>query len=127
MIRLLCALLVWYFAFGLATTYGGIWHSQSHPSPNASVQFIGGETESGTLRRAWNRDWELTRSDGSKLHFSDASTVVFRYERPAESLTFWQQWRAWGPVVLVSFCFLMFAIMPVLSRVTKLRSVAWKT
>lgn len=123
MIRLLCALLVWYFSFGLATTYGGIWHSQNHPSPNARVQFIGGETASGTLRRAWNRDWEMTKSDGSTLHFSDASTVVFRYELPAESLTFFQLWRAWVPVVVVSLCFLMFAILPGMLRITKLRRV----
>ena len=118
MIRLILALVVWYFSFGLAATYGGIWHSQSNPTPNAHVQIIGGAAEVGTLRRAWDRDWSLTRADGSELRVSD-SDMVLSVGPSGRSLTYWQLWRAWVPVATVTCGFVLFVIWPGLRQLTK--------
>jgi hypothetical protein len=112
MIRFIFALVGLYFSVALAITYGGIWHSQSHPTPNVQVRFADGTTESGTLKRAWNRNWVLTKDSGSELRFSDDAKVSLSFTPTDKKLDYWQQWRAWGPVVLAYWGFLLFAVWP---------------
>lgn len=119
MIRFAIGAIVGYILFGFAVIYGGIWQSQSYPTPGVQVQVIGGIVESGTLRRAWNRDLVLTKANGSEVRFPDGSNIVLIFPRTSEPISYWRKWRAWGPPVLVSCLFLLFVLWPRFRQLTR--------
>ncbi|MBF5007808.1 hypothetical protein [Diaphorobacter caeni] len=110
MIRIILALLIWYFSIGAAITYGDIWQSQNNPTTNVQVQHDNGLTEVGSLQRAWSRDWILLKEGGATSNLKDLSKVSLTIKPPAEPPSYWTLWRSWLPMTLVSLATIIFVI-----------------
>lgn len=115
MLRVIVIMAVWWLAFGQATTYGGIWHSQAHPTQNVEVVFQSGEVVTGDLSRNWDNSWNLTH-DGVARTFETSDWRVLRTQPGRSDASYWQMWRSWGPVALVTSICMVALIWPALRR-----------
>ena len=115
-LRIVAIMALWWYAFGVASTYGAIWHSQVHPARNVTLQFADGNEETGDLRRNWDRTWALSHSDGSARLFERTDWIVMRAHPDGSGLDYWQMWRSWGPVVLVTWACGAFLAWPWVRR-----------
>lgn len=120
LIRVIIAFVVWFYLSEFAVTYGGIWQSQSNPTPNVQVQLQNGAAEIGSLQQTWSRDWVLLKKDGSISNLKDLSYVTLSFPVPSEVPDFWAFWRSWLPLALVSgatiFFVLFTGLLPLLQR-----------
>lgn len=116
MMRGLLAFIVWWYAFGYVANYASIWHGHAYPATGVQVALRGGEVLRGDLHRDWSGHWVLIQSDGVERQFADQDATSMEFRPRAESLSFTQQWRSWGPVVLCCAVYLLYLLQPLFPR-----------
>lgn len=81
--KLLIALVVWWYSMDAALLYGGIWDSQANPT-EVVVTLPGGGQLAGTMTRDWNRNYVVTAPDGAEARFQayDSLAYVLMGARP---------------------------------------------
>lgn len=100
-IRTIISTVVWFFSIHYALHFGGIWHSQVHPTPNVEVSFKDGNKAAGSLKRAWNGDRVLITADGLEKRFTDESTNYMVFSKPKTDGSFLFRWRTFLPAILL--------------------------
>ena len=116
MMRGLLAFFVWWYAFGYIANYSSIWHGQTYPATGVQVTLKSGEALRGDLHRDWGGHWVLIQSDGVERLFTDHDATSMAFRPRVEPLGFFQQWRSWGPVVLLCAAYLLYLLWPLFPR-----------
>jgi len=105
------------YAFEGVMKYGGIWHSQAHPTPGVEVTFSDGSMAEGALSQAWSGEWVIATSQGTELHFQNFRRLSVTPPVQAERL--WFRWRVLLPLAVVLLacllglaCWSRFALKP---------------
>lgn len=120
MMRGLLVFLVWWYAFGYVANYSSIWHGQTYRATGVQVALKNGEVLTGDLRQNWSGHWVLTQSDGVERLFADQDATSMAFRPRAEPLGFFQQWRSWGPVVLLCGVYVLYLLWPLFSPLFQL-------
>lgn len=125
--RLIVVSAIFCIALDLAVQYGGIWQSQAQPAQGVEVTLSDGRTVmTGSLRRAWSKDWVLETSDGRQWRFQSYTAMRFQPPAQADSFRASSRWRAWLPAVAVVSAWLAWLLQalwfPLVSRRTAIHS-----
>lgn len=112
MIRIVVLAVLWWWAFGQAIVYGGIWQTQHAPAADVEVQSQSGYVERGALSRGWDRRWILVRADGSQVFFLPNAAVSIRVPARAQVPSYQSLWREWVPPVAVTMIFIAAVLWP---------------
>ena len=122
LIRIILALVIGWFLFGTAITYGGVWDLMANPHQNVEVAFSNGTTHKGSLSKDWGRQWVLVSTSESgnfkTITFTDEGIQMMSFPRLEKSESLWlsTHWRAILPVFLVLMGAVTFCIGYVLPR-----------
>ena len=116
--RVLLVLVVWWFAFGEAATYGAIWHGQAHPTRGVELVLNSGAVVTGDLTPNWDKSWALVSGDGTTRIVQTGDWRVLRTQAGGSALGPWQMWRSWGPVGLVTGVCVFLLMLPAFRRIT---------
>lgn len=111
-IRVIIANVALVVAVHYAVHFGGIWHSQIHPTPNVEVSFKGGSKAIGELKQEWNGDRVLITGDGVEKRFTDDSTNYMVFTRPKNDHSLLHHWRVFAPAILILAFTIFIAIQP---------------
>ena len=119
--RLLVVSAIFYYLLGQALEYGAVWQSQAEPTPGVDVTLSDGKTVmTGTLWRAWSKEWVLETADGQQWHFQNYAVMRFRPPEQGGLVRDRSAWRSLLPgavVVSVWFAWLLQGLgLPVLRR-----------